>query len=117
LGGRTDVSDILANSNIGILTSSSEGLPVVILEYGLSKLPVVTTDVGQCAQVVDNSGFIVPIGDREGFASAIEKFIQSQELREKCGLELQDRINNNFSANAAYKKLSEVFITTLKNNV
>ena len=113
LGGRTDVSDILANSNIAILTSSSEGLPVVILEYGLSKLPVVTTDVGQCAQVIGNTGVVVPFGELKGFAAGIEKYIQNEELRQRQGMELHDRILREFSADAAYSKLNMVFKTVL----
>ena len=37
---------------IGVLASKFEGLPVALLEYGLAKLPVVITDVGECNKVV-----------------------------------------------------------------
>lgn len=112
LGGRTDVTDILSNSDIAILTSSSEGLPVVILEYGMTQLPVVTTDVGQCADVVGENGFIVSFGAVNHFAEKLEQLINNPELRKKMGQGLQNQITKYYSADAAYEKLNKVYQTS-----
>ena len=53
-GSCLDVSNILSQSTIGVLSSKSEGLPLALLEYGLAKLPVVVTNVGDCNLVVKN---------------------------------------------------------------
>ena len=54
----------LHGADCGVLSSVSEGLPVSLLEYGMAGLPVIVTDVGQCAEVVGNGRFgrVVPPG-------------------------------------------------------
>jgi len=60
-GSREDVSNILNQCDIGVLSSKSEGLPIALLEYGLHKVAVLTTDVGECNRVVsdETKGYIV----------------------------------------------------------
>ena len=53
LGSRRDVPAILAECDVGVLSSVSEGLPLALLEYGLAGLPGVATAVGQCPEVLD----------------------------------------------------------------
>lgn len=58
-GSRNDIKNILEQSTIGVLASVSEGLPISLLEYGNCGLPVIVTNVGQCAEVVGNQGIII----------------------------------------------------------
>lgn len=44
LGARTDVYDILRSGDVFLLPSRWEGLPIVLLETGLLKLPVIASD-------------------------------------------------------------------------
>ena len=53
-GSCSDVHHILRQSTIGVLSSKSQGLPLSLLEYGLAKLPVVVTNVGDCNKVISN---------------------------------------------------------------
>ena len=53
----TAIERQLAWADLGVLTSWSEGLPVSLLEYGLAEKPVVVTNVGQCAEVLNNGEF------------------------------------------------------------
>ena len=48
------LENILSNCNLGILCSKEEGFPNAILEYFAFKLPVITTDVGGCKEIVKN---------------------------------------------------------------
>ena len=52
-------------SVIGVLSSVSEGFPLALVEYGLAGLPVVSTDVGQCSEMLDNgkAGMLVAAGN------------------------------------------------------
>lgn len=56
-GAVNNVADILSQSDIGLLSSTSEGLSVSLLEYGLAGLPVVVTNVGQCGEVIEYGKF------------------------------------------------------------
>lgn len=62
LGQVNDIETILGEASIGILSSTSEGLPVSLLEYGLAGLAVIATDVGQCGKVLGMGeyGWVVP---------------------------------------------------------
>ncbi len=51
-GHRDDIPNLLSISDVGVLTSESEGLPQVILQYLAMNLPVVATRVGAIPQVV-----------------------------------------------------------------
>ncbi|UFH35695.1 glycosyltransferase [Flavobacterium acetivorans] len=82
-GSREDVSPILRQSTIGVLTSKSEGFPLALLEYGRCKIPVVVTQVGEIPSLVQNNknGFIVVAQDEELFFGALVQLIENEKLR------------------------------------
>lgn len=92
-GSVTDTSELLYNCDIGVLSSVSEGLPVSLLEYGLASLPVVVTDVGQCAEVVDHgkAGLVVPSENPEAFANALTELLKNEEMRKKLAQKFKYR--------------------------
>ncbi len=50
-----DVEHILEQSDIGILGSTYEGFPVTLLEYGKANLCVISTNVGYCKEIIQDS--------------------------------------------------------------
>ena len=52
LGWRGDVETIHASSDVALLTSDSEGMPVTLIEAALCGTPAVSTDVGSAREVV-----------------------------------------------------------------
>ncbi|HEX9979475.1 MAG TPA: glycosyltransferase [Flavobacterium sp.] len=104
-GAMTEIKGILQQSDIGILTSRSEGLPVALLEYGLYKLPVVCTGVGEIPQILNpDNGFLIDSGDAEAFYNAIHTLITDNKLREKISASFNIFINANFAQNAVLDK-------------
>ena len=87
LGPRRDVADVLAQSDVFVLSSRSEGFPVSILEAMAARLPVVATDVGGIGEaVVDGeTGFLVRPGDPRALATALELLVADRELRARLG--------------------------------
>lgn len=73
LGLREDVGDILLALDLHILSSRSEAFPNVIAESMLSGVPNVATDVGDSAEMIGGSGWIVSPGDPTAMAAAIEQ--------------------------------------------
>jgi|SRR6218665_1707 len=96
-GSRTDSGAIISQSDIAIMTSKSEGLPVALLEYGLYKKPVVVTNVGELPLIVKNgvNGFIVPSEDEKSFHAALVNFIDNTDLRRQLGEALFHTISQN----------------------
>ena len=93
-GSVEDTATLLASADCGVLTSVSEGLPVAILEYGMAGLPVVVTDVGQCAEVVGYGkyGYVVSPGDYESLAEKLHLLIENQSAGEKMGQMFKTRV-------------------------
>jgi len=96
-GSKNDIKNIIDQSDITILTSKSEGLPIALIEYGLSKKPVVTTKVGEIPLIIkDNvNGFIVNVDEVEIFYMKILKFIEDDTLRIQMGNALYQTISEN----------------------
>ena len=67
-----------------MLSPLAEGLPLTILEAMAAKLPVVTTDVGDCRSVLEKSGggLVVAPGDSVTMATAIEEIIAASNWQE-----------------------------------
>ena len=108
-GVRSDIKNILEQADIGILSSESEGLPVSLLEYGLAKLPVVVTDVGECAVVVKNSLVVVSPKRSDKLANAIVSLINDKVLREKVASELHTEVLENYSRESTIKKIIKIY--------
>ncbi len=71
-GWRVDAIEFIAASDINVLLSFGEGLPLVIAEAGLLNVPSVASDVGCSAIAASKSGgFAVPVGDYELAANKI----------------------------------------------
>jgi glycosyltransferase involved in cell wall biosynthesis len=107
----TDVKEILAQASIGVLSSVSEGLPVSLLEYGLAKLPVVVTDVGECGSVLNKGefGLLVPPSDKNQFSLALVKMISDIDLRAKFSLDFNQHIIENYSEQKIIHKLLDIY--------
>ncbi|NNT72593.1 glycosyltransferase [Flavobacterium sp. IMCC34852] len=98
-GSKNDVVAIINQSAIAILTSKSEGLPVALIEYGLYKKPVVTTNVGEIPLIIKNgiNGFMVGVNEVEAFYEYLVKLVKSEDLRIQLGNALHQTIVENHS--------------------
>jgi glycosyltransferase involved in cell wall biosynthesis len=77
LGNRSDIPALLASSQLFLMSSSSEGLPIALIEASVAGLPCVVTDAGGCSEIVDlcRNGVVVEPANPQALASAIEKII------------------------------------------
>lgn len=78
LGRRQDMRDVLSAADGFLLSSDSEGLPMVLLQASACGLPIVATSVGGNAEVVINgrTGFLCPPGDAPALARAIDTVVE-----------------------------------------
>ena len=111
LGFRKDVPDILAESDIFVLSSRKEGHPYVMLEAMASECAVVASDCAGVEETIeeDVSGFIVPIGDIELLAKRLTALIDSKELRIRMAKSARKRIEDSFTADKTAKALMAVY--------
>lgn len=112
LGTQEDMPTLLKGMDIGVLPSYREGLPKALLECGAAGLPLVTTDVPGCREVVDPNitGFLVPPKDPKALANALAILIKDKPLRSRMGDESRKRIDRLFSQ----KIINETFLELFK---
>ena len=74
LGLRDDVPDLMAAADTLVLSSRYEGTPNVVLEALALDLPVISSDVGACAELLERpDDVIVPPGDSTALAAALRR--------------------------------------------
>ncbi len=99
LGDRLDVIDLLAKSQIFVLSTHYEGLPISILEAMRAGLPIIATNVnGIPEQVLDGkTGLLVERQDVRGLATAITTLVDNPKLRQKMGKEGIEQLKREFT--------------------
>ncbi len=86
--GDTDqVESLLASSDIFVLSSKFESLPLSIIEAMRARLPVIASDVGGVSELVTDgvTGFLVPRSDTDSLAKRLQQLIISPEERCRMG--------------------------------
>lgn len=88
LGDRADVDVLLQGLDLFAMSSMSEGYSIALLEASAAGLPIVATDVGGNAEIVQNavSGRLVPASDPAALAEAMLSILGDRELAGRMGL-------------------------------
>lgn len=87
LPARDDVGAVLGASDVLLLCSPSEGMPAVVIEAGLTGLPVVADRLPGVAEVVvdGGTGVLVPPGDDRAAAAAVRELLADADRRTRLG--------------------------------
>jgi len=87
LGTRADVARLLHGADAFLLTSTSEGIPLTVIEAMAVGLPVVATDVGGLREVVTDgeTGFLAPAKDDAALAEHLLRLAADADLRRRLG--------------------------------
>lgn len=110
LGLIDDIPALLAETDIFVLPSYSEGLSNALMEAMASRCACVASDVGGNRFLIQNgvSGFLFPPGDREALAAHLERLIDDTAKRTSLGEAARKKIEEQFSwkvVSEQYKKL------------
>lgn len=99
LGRRDDMDRVYGTLDVLCSSSSSgEGFPNVIGEAMSHGVPVVTTDVGDSANIVGTAGAVVPPADPQALGRALVDLLEMErEHRRRLGEQAQARIRDHFS--------------------
>jgi len=98
LGWQSDIEKVLAAADMVVLTSDNEGTPLSLIQAGMAGLPVVTTRVGSVPEVVlDGTTGIITSLDFHEIADALEKLVNSSDLRGNLGAAAKEFTLANFS--------------------
>jgi glycosyltransferase involved in cell wall biosynthesis len=86
-----ELGDLYRGSHAFLHVSWTEGLPQVLFEAFAAGCPVVATDVGGVAEAVADAALLVPAGDVEAAAGALQRVAEDGDLRRRLmrgGLEI-----------------------------
>lgn len=98
LGWRSDIPKLIAASDIAILTSDNEAVPLTLIEASMAGLPLVSTNVGSVSDVLVNdlNGYLVD-SEPAALADALQKLAIDPVLREIMGKAGRERTSRYFS--------------------
>ena len=99
LGPTTNPDAFYRSLNVHILTSSfGEGFPNVVAESMLNSVPNLVTDVGDSAEIVGDTGWVVSPNSATDLAAAIESILSSESAEIQArGLRASARISQSYS--------------------
>jgi glycosyltransferase involved in cell wall biosynthesis len=98
LGLRNDVPDMLADSDVFVLSSRAEGLSLAVVEALAASLPVVATDVGGHREVItERTGYLVPPENVEAFRDAVSKVLDDLPAARLRGLSAREYVKRELS--------------------
>ncbi|MFW9844849.1 MAG: glycosyltransferase family 4 protein, partial [Candidatus Thorarchaeota archaeon] len=113
-----EIPEIIADSDVLVLPSLTEGMPAVILESLASGTPVIASSVGQIPIVVQDGieGILVKPGDSQSLRNAIEKILNNKGLVTTMGKAARPRVERISGGYVRiHRKLYERFVPKLKN--
>ncbi|WP_310489039.1 glycosyltransferase family 4 protein [Chamaesiphon sp. VAR_69_metabat_338] len=118
LGDRLDVPELLANSQIFVLSTHYEGAPISILEAMRCGLPIIATNVnGIPEQVADGeTGLLVPHQDVDALTAAIANLIKNPDLRQQMGVAGKHKFAKEFTVEQMAEKTELLYRSCLKPN-
>lgn len=123
--GFRKIDELLPRVGLVALTSISEALPLVVLEAFAAGVPVVTTDVGSCRQLIEgndgadrslgNAGSVVQISNPEKFAQAILTLLEQPDnwrLAQQAGMARVERYYTDTLMEESYQTLYKKLLTS-----
>ena len=97
LTGWVEPSLIWSASDIALLTSDNEAIPLVLVEAATARLPLIATNVGSVCEVVIDGETGILAENNDDLEQAIEKLFFSTELRIKYGISAEKFARDQFS--------------------
>jgi glycosyltransferase involved in cell wall biosynthesis len=110
-GVRRDVPDVLNAFDVFALSSTTEGLPLVIPEAMATGLPVVSTRVGGIPDVIEEgeTGFLVPTGDEAALRERLALLQADPDLARAVGARARAAAIARFSAERMQREYLELY--------
>jgi glycosyltransferase involved in cell wall biosynthesis len=94
-------------------------LPVSLLEAAACGRPMIATDVPGCREVVidGETGLLVPLGDVQALADALEKLVASEELRQRHGAGARDLVERHYSLDVISDRVAGLYRSLVRDGV
>lgn len=105
-----EVAQMLRGSDMLVLPSFAEGVPVVLMEAMASGIPVIASQVAGVAELVENgvSGYVIPAGDLDTLTARLRELLADPALRTRMGAAGRAKVEADFDLAQEVAWLSEI---------
>jgi glycosyltransferase involved in cell wall biosynthesis len=105
------VRDLLMASDIFILPSFAEGVPVSLMEAMACGVPVIATNVGGVTELVEpeKTGLVVPPASVDALAEAIARYLSDPDLRRLVAENGRRKVEADFNLDTEVDRLASLF--------
>lgn len=117
--GPVDVKTYYPCFDLQVLTSISEGQPLVILEGFCSGLPCVASDVGACREMINGrgeedealgpAGLVTWVGNPRQTAEAVLRLYREPSLRQRMGQAGQERVRRYYDQKQLLESYAQIY--------
>ena len=111
LGKSSDMLSIYKRMDFVVLPSWREGLSKSLIEASAMSLPIITTNVPGCKEVIIDgySGILVPPKDANSIKLAMKKYLDKPDLSVKYGINARKIVENNFTSTKINSEIIEIY--------
>jgi glycosyltransferase involved in cell wall biosynthesis len=117
-GFRPDFARFLPHFDVAILSSTTEGLPVILLEACAAGVPVVATAVGGIPEVIEDgrTGYLVPSQSAAALADRIIALLRDEPRRQAMGHHAQEHVRKHFTFEQQARQYAALFTRLQRGN-
>jgi glycosyltransferase involved in cell wall biosynthesis len=116
LGYQRNVEELIADFDVFMMPSLTEGLSLALLEVMALGKPVVATEVGGNPEVIRSgiNGILVPSKDERALAQEVAKLLSSPKEARELGIKARETVVNNFNAELMASRTLDVYDEILR---
>ena len=116
IGYRSDVGQVMNSLDVLMFPAQNEAFGRVLIEAMACAKPVIAARSGAVTEIIKDgeTGYIVPLGDRQSFADRIMKLYREPSLRDELGRKGYEQVIKQFSAQAYVDKVVDIYDNILR---
>ncbi|MEO1432553.1 MAG: glycosyltransferase family 4 protein [Cyanobacteria bacterium J06632_19] len=116
---QAEVREYFQKTDVFVMSSFAEGIPVVLMEGMAAGVPVVATQIAGISELVEDSinGYLVPPGDSKVLAERIGDLLKDYQLRAAFGKAGRAKVEKDFNIYHEVARLHRVMNSALQNHV
>ena len=113
IGETEDIPKILAGLDVFLLTSQTEGYSMALVEASCTGLPIVATNVGGNAEIVQDhqTGILIEPDSVEALVKAIDELYNNSNLRDSLGTEGLKWAAINASTSGMFTRYHQLYLS------
>jgi glycosyltransferase involved in cell wall biosynthesis len=115
VGHSDNVAEWYRQSDVFVLSSQTEGLPLSLLEAMSCELPCVCTAVGGVPDVLNetSAGYVVPPGDSDSLASRISDLLDNAAMRRDMGVRARQLVEEKYTIEKMEQKILDIYVEVM----